>query len=234
MINNLDAGDIGLKAGPYMASTDEIFITVIGKGGHAATPNQVIDPILIASHIVIALQQIVSRVADPGISTVVSFGKIIGAGRTNVIPDEVILEGTVRTYSEPWRKEIHELIRKMATGIAEGMGAQCNVRISHGYPFLDNDQGLTEKLQTLASQYLGNDHVKTLEQRMTAEDFAYFAQRLPACLFRLGITNKNRGINSNLHTATFDVDEHCLETGMGVMAWFATCLLQPRKTTEIL
>jgi amidohydrolase len=234
VINNLDAGDIGLKAGPYMASTDEIFITVMGKGGHAATPNQVIDPILIASHIVIALQQIVSRVADPGIATVVSFGKIIGAGRTNVIPDEVILEGTVRTYSEPWRKEIHKLIRNMATGIAEGMGAKCNVRISHGYPFLNNDHGLTEKLQTLASQYLGNDHVKTLEQRMTAEDFAYFAQRLPACLFRLGITNTDKGINSNLHTATFDVDEHCLETGMGVMAWFASSLLQPRKTTEIL
>jgi len=234
VINNLNAGDVGLKSGPYMASTDEVFITVKGKGGHAATPNQVIDPILIAAHILIALQQIVSRNADPGIPTVVSFGKIVGAGRTNVIPDEVVMEGTVRTYNESWRREVHQLMEKMATGIAEGMGASCQVRISHGYPFLNNDPGLTEKLRDLASRFLGSDHVKELDPRMTAEDFAYFAERLPSCLYRLGITNEARGINSNLHTATFDVDEHSLETGMGLMAWFACNLLQPEKMTETL
>ena len=234
VINNLKTGDVGLKSGPYMASTDEVFITVKGKGGHAATPNQVIDPILIAAHILIALQQIVSRNADPGIPTVVSFGKIVGAGRTNVIPDEVVMEGTVRTYNESWRREVHQLMEKMATGIAEGMGASCQVRISHGYPYLNNDPGLTEKLQELASRFLGSDHVKELDPRMTAEDFAYFAERLPSCLYRLGITNEARGINSNLHTATFDVDEHCLETGMGLMAWFACNLLQPEKLTETL
>ena len=227
VINNMDAGDVGFKPGPYMASTDEIFITVRGKGGHAATPNQVIDPIVIASHIIIALQQIVSRNADPVMPTVVSFGKITGAGRTNIIPDEVTMEGTVRTYNETWRREVHQRIQKMATSIAEGMGATCLVRVSHGYPFLNNDPGLTEKLHTLASQYLGPDHVKDLELRMTAEDFAYFAERLPSCLYRLGITNEEKGINSNLHSATFDVDEHCLETGMGLMAWFACNLLQP-------
>ncbi len=231
VINNLQAGDVGLKPGPYMASTDEIFITVRGKGGHAATPSQVIDPILIASHIVIALQQIVSRHADPVMPTVVSIGKITGEGRTNIIPDEVKMEGTVRTYNESWRGEVHQLIQKIAVSIAEGMGATCHVRIAHGYPFLNNNPGLTGKLHTLASQYLGPDHVKDLEQRMTAEDFAYFAQRRPSCLYRLGITNEARGINSNLHTATFDVDEHCLETGMGLMAWFASNLLQPELKT---
>jgi amidohydrolase len=227
VINDMKAGDVGLKPGSYMASTDEIFITVRGKGGHAATPNQVIDPVLVASHIIVALQQIVSRNADPVMPTVVSFGKIVSDGRTNVIPDEVKMEGTVRTYNEAWRKEVHQRIQKIATGIAEAMGANCSVRVSHGYPFLNNDPCLTDKLHTLASQYLGPDHVKDLEQRMTAEDFAYFAQRLPSCLYRLGIANEEKGINSNLHTATFDVDEHCLETGMGLMAWIACSLLQP-------
>jgi len=231
VINNLDAGDVGLKPGPYMASTDEFFITVRGKGGHAATPSQVVDPILIASHIIIALQQIVSRNADPVMPTVVSVGRISGAGRTNIIPDEVIMEGTVRTYDEVWRREVHQRINKIAGSIAEGMGAACTVRISSGYPFLNNDPGLTEKLHALASQYLGNDHVKDLEQRMTAEDFAYFAERLPSCLYRLGITNEAKGLNANLHTATFDVDEKSLETGMGVMAWFACSLLQPEQKT---
>jgi amidohydrolase len=225
VINTLDAGDAGFRAGAYMASTDEIFITVRGKGGHAATPVQVIDPILIASHIVVALQQIVSRNADPVTPTVVSIGKIAGNGRTNIIPDEVTMEGTVRTYNESWRKEVHLRIEKIATGMAEAMGGSCEVRIAHGYPFLYNDPGLSEKLCILASEYLGADHVKELEQRMTAEDFAYFAREVPSCLFRLGIANETKGIRSNLHTATFDVDEQSLETGTGLMAWFAVELL---------
>lgn len=225
VINTLDAGEIGLKPGPYMASTDEIYITVKGKGGHAATPNQIIDPVLIASHIVVALQQIVSRNANPVVPTVISFGKIIGNGRTNVIPDDVTLDGTVRTYSEIWRKEVHERIRKMAVSIASGMGGSCDVRIAPGYPFLHNNPELTQRLETLAREYLGVDKVKSLEQRMTAEDFAYYAAKVPSCLFRLGIRNESRGITSNLHTATFDVDENSIVTGMEMLAWFAVNLL---------
>jgi amidohydrolase len=221
VINTLDAGDVGMRPGAYMASTDEIFITVKGKGGHAATPSQVIDPILIASHIIVALQQIVSRNADPVVATVVSFGKIAGNGRTNVIPDEVKIEGTVRTYNETWRKEVHRRIEQIAVNMAAGMGGTCEVRVSHGYPFLYNDPPLTDKLYLLAKEYLGAGHVKELEQRMTAEDFAYFARERPSCLYRLGIANEDLGISSNLHTATFDVDEKSLEIGMGLMAWFA-------------
>jgi len=221
VINTVDVGKIGLKAGPYMASTDEIFLTVKGKGGHAATPEQLVDPILIASHIVVALQQIVSRNANPIIPTVVSFGKISGEGRTNIIPDKVSIEGTVRTYDESWRKSIHEKITHMASSIATAMGGSCEVRIAHGYPFLENDVQLTSKIREWSAEYLGEKNVVDLDARMTSEDFAYFANEVPSCLYRLGIRNEQKGIVSNLHTSTFDVDEHCLQTGMGLMAWIA-------------
>ena len=225
VINTLDAGKVGMKVGRYMASTDEVFLTVRGKGGHAATPEQVIDPILIASHIVVALQQIVSRNANPVMPTVVSFGKIAGEGRTNVIPDEVKLEGTVRTYDEAWRKTVHERIASIASGIAESMGGSCETRIAHGYPFLHNDEILTPKIRSWATEYLGETNVVELEARMTAEDFAYFANEVPSCFYRLGIRNEEKGIVSNLHTSTFDVDESCLSTGMGLMAWLAVKML---------
>jgi amidohydrolase len=221
VINTVDVGKIGLKAGPYMASTDEIFLTVKGKGGHAATPEQVVDPILIASHIVVALQQIVSRNANPIIPTVVSFGKISGEGRTNIIPDKVTLEGTVRTYDETWRKSIHEKITQMASSIATAMGGSCEVRVSHGYPFLENDVPLTSRIRDWSAEYLGEKNVVELDARMTSEDFAYFANEVPSCLYRLGVRNEQKGIVSNLHTSMFDVDEHCLQTGMGLMAWIA-------------
>lgn len=226
VINTLEAGNVGMRAGAYMASTDEVFITVRGKGGHAATPGQVIDPVLIASHIIVALQQIVSRNAEPGIPTVVSFGRIMADGRTNIIPDEVKMDGTVRTYDEKWRKEVHRRIEQIAVAMASGMGGTCDVKISHGYPFLYNDPQLTGKLIHLASDFLGADHVKDLEKRMTAEDFAYFAREAPSCLYRLGIANQAKGIGSNLHTSTFDVDESSLKTGMGLMAWFAVEILR--------
>jgi amidohydrolase len=226
VINTLEKGHVGFRSGQYMASTDEFFLTVRGKGGHAATPAQVVDPIVIASHIVIALQQIVSRHADPVMPTVVSIGKIIGEGRTNVIPDVVRMEGTVRTYNETWRREIHGKIEQIATGIARAMGANCDVRISGGYPSLFNNPEITGQLQNWASEYLGSGFVSELPPRTTAEDFAYFAQRVPACLYRLGIGNKAKGIGSNLHTSTFDADEESLKTGMELMAWFAMKLLK--------
>lgn len=224
----LDAGTVGFNPGPDMASTDEIYLTVKGKGGHAAVPNIVVDPVLIAAHIVIALQQIVSRHADPSIPTVISFGRIIGEGRTNIIPNEVKIDGTVRTYDEAWRKEIHKRIESMATSIATGMGGSCEVRIAHGYPYLHNDEELTSQLKILAEEYLGKENVIPLEKRMTAEDFAYFAQRVPSCLYRLGVRNEAKGITSFLHSPTFDVDETALETGSGLMAWLAVNILQAR------
>jgi metal-dependent amidase/aminoacylase/carboxypeptidase family protein len=159
---------------------------------------------------------------------VVSFGKISGEGRTNIVPDKVTIEGTVRTYDESWRKSIHEKIIHMASSVAAAMGGSCDVRIAHGYPFLDNDGQLTSGIRELSKDYLGEKNVIELDARMTSEDFSYFANEVPSCLYRLGIRNEQRGIVSNLHTATFDVDEHCLQTGMGLMAWIAISRLNQK------
>jgi len=222
----LEAGKVGMRSGEYMASTDEVFLTVRGKGGHAAQPMNVIDPILIASHIIIALQQIVSRNASPTVPTVLSFGRIIGEGRTNVIPDKVIVEGTIRTFDEAWRKQAHQKITKMAQSIAEGMGGSCDVFIDSGYPFVYNDPEITAKTKDWAIEFLGQENVVDLPLRMTAEDFSYFAREAPSCFYRLGVRDEERGIISNLHTSTFDVDEKSLETGMGLMAWIAVNALK--------
>lgn len=225
VINTLESGQVGVKAGPYMASTDEVFLTVKGKGGHAATPELIIDPILIASHIIVALQQIVSRNANPTMPTVVSFGRITGDGRTNVIPDTVSIAGTVRTFDEAWRKTVHEKITFLSSSIAKAMGGNCDVKISHGYPALSNDEQLTGKIKSWAIDYLGENNVVDLETRMTAEDFSYYALEVPSCFFRLGIRDKSKGTWPNLHSTTFDVDESSLITGMGFMAYAAIRLL---------
>lgn len=229
VLPTLDCGKMGIRPGKYMASTDEIYLTVTGKGGHAATPDLNIDPIVIASHIIIALQQITSRYANPNMPTVLSFGKIIGSGRTNIIPDEVIIEGTLRTFDEKWRSEAHTRITGIAQSIAEGMGATCKVFIDNGYPFLVNDSILSENVKQLASEFLGIENVVDLDMRMTAEDFAYFSHLKPSCFYRLGTRNESKGIFSNLHTSTFDIDEDSLEIGMGLMAWLALNQLLPEN-----
>jgi len=217
----LEAGKVGFRSGQYMASTDEIFLTVKGKGGHAAQPSRNIDPILIASHIIVALQQIVSRFNSPEMATVLSFGRIIGDGQTNIIPNEVKIAGTIRTFDETWRKEAHQKIKKMAQSIAEGMGGSCDVKVDAGYPFVYNDPQITESSRSWAVELLGEDNVIDLPIRMTAEDFSYFANEVPSCFYRLGVANESLGINSSLHTPTFNVDEKSLQTGMSLMAWIA-------------
>jgi amidohydrolase len=215
----LEAGKIGLRSGKYMASTDEIHLTVKGKGGHAAIPHKVIDPVVISAHIILALQQVVSRNAQPTTPSVLSFGRIIADGLANVIPDEVRISGTMRTFDEKWRMEMQKRIRTISSSIAEGMGGQCEVSVNKGYPFVYNDPVITEKVKGYAEEYLGKENVSELEMRMTAEDFSYFANEIPGCFYRLGVMNEARGITSNLHTSTFDADESSLETGMGLMSW---------------
>lgn len=217
----MDAGKIGMKSGKYMASTDEINITVKGKGGHGAMPYALVDPILIASQIIISLQQIVSRNAHYNMPTVLSFGKIIAEGTYNVVPDEVKLLGTFRTLDEDWRADAHQLIEKMAKSIAQAAGGDCDVFIDRGYPYLVNDENVTQRSFQYAKDFLGEENVEDLEVRMTGEDFAYFAQKVPSCFYRLGVRNEKLGINANLHTSTFNIDESSLETGMGLMAWIA-------------
>ena len=216
---DLKAGKIGIKSGKYMASADEINITVKGKGGHAATPYMLVDPIVIASQIITAMQQLVSRNAHFNLPTVLSFGRFIADGAYNIIPDEVELKGTFRTFDEDWRAEAHKKIEKIATSIAESAGGECDVFIDKGYPFLVNNVAVSDRAYKNAVEFLGEENVVDLELRMTAEDFAYFAQHIPSCFYRLGIRNEEKGITSNLHTSTFDVDEKSLETGMGVMTW---------------
>jgi len=221
----LDAGKVGYRPGVYMASSDEIYITVKGTGGHGAIPHQLVDPVLIAAYIITGLQQIVSRNADPAIPSVLSFGKVDAPGATNVIPAEVRIEGTFRTMNERWREEARERITRMAPSIAEGMGGSCEVKIIHGYPVLSNHESFTRKAARLSGEFLGKENVVDLDLRMTAEDFAYFAEKIPGVFYRFGITDKAGKFTSPLHSATFMADETSLVTAMGNMAYLAIAFL---------
>jgi amidohydrolase len=217
----IPVGKIGFREGKYMASSDEIYLRVIGKGGHGAAPELTIDPILIASHIIIALQQVISRNASPKQPTVLSFGRIIGEGATNIIPDEVNIAGTFRALNEEWRAEGLKKIAKMAESLAEGMGGKCEVKISHGYPYLENNPELTKRIRAAAEAYMGKENVVDLDLAMGSEDFAYYSQLMPASFYRLGTRNESKGITSYVHTPTFDIDEDALKIGPGLMAWMA-------------
>lgn len=217
----LPAGTIGFREGLYMASTDELYVTVKGKGGHGAMPHLTVDPVLITAHIITALQSLVSRRANPIIPSVLSFGKVIANGATNVIPNEVKLEGTFRTLDENWRAEAHKLMVQTATQLAESMGGSCEFEVRKGYPFLQNDINVTRRAKEHARSYVGADKVVDLDIWMAAEDFAYYSQEMPACFYRLGTRNEARGITSGVHTPTFDIDEDALELSTGLMAWLA-------------
>ncbi len=217
----VDAGKAGFREGMYMASSDEIYLRVIGKGGHASAPELAIDPVLIGSHIIVALQQIISRNANPKHPSVLSFGKIIADGATNIIPDEVKIAGTFRALNEEWREAGLKKIETMAKSLAEGMGGQCEVTISKGYPVLNNDVSLTRRIRESANEYLGIDNVVDIDLTLASEDFAHYSQVIPASFYRLGTRNEKRNITSNVHTPTFDIDEDALKTGPGLMAWMA-------------
>ncbi|MEM6830395.1 MAG: M20 family metallopeptidase [Bacteroidota bacterium] len=215
----IQTGKVGFRKGKYMASADEIYLTVKGKGGHAAMPENFVDPIAIASQIIVSLQQVVSRFANPKIPSVLSFGKIAGGKVNNVIPDEVKIDGTFRTFNEAWRKEALKRIKEMAMGIAESMGASCDVTIADGYPFLANNEAYTANNIHAAKAYLGEENVEELDLWMAAEDFAFYSHHVDACFYRLGTRNESMGKTSGVHTPTFDIDEDALKTGMGLMAY---------------
>jgi len=217
----IETGKVGFRSGIYMASTDELYVTVHGKGGHGAQPHQNIDPVLITAHIIVALQQIVSRNADPRLPSVLSFGKVNADGATNIIPNEVKLEGTFRTLNEEWRNEAHRLMKKMAEGIAESMGGSCDFNIMRGYPFLINEEKLTANAISYAQDYLGKENVVDLDIWMAAEDFAYYSQVTDACFYRLGTGNAAKGTTYSVHTPNFDIDEDALKTSTGLMAYIA-------------
>jgi amidohydrolase len=217
----IPAGKVGFRSGLYMASADELYLTIKGKGGHGAMPETFIDPVLISAHLLVALQQIVSRVANPKIPSVLSFGRVEALGATNIVPNEVKIQGTFRTLDEAWRAKAHEKMRQIAEGIVEGMGGQLDFEIRKGYPFLKNNPELTARSVAAAQAYLGAENVLDLDIWMASEDFAYFSQEIDGCFYRLGTRNEARGITSGVHTPTFDIEEEALEIGAGLMAWLA-------------
>lgn len=226
VLPEMEAGTVGFRPGPYMASADEIYITAKGNGGHAALPEKINDPVLMASHMLITLQQEINRKAPKGVPTVLSFGKVIADGAMNVIPDEVSLEGTFRTMNESWRKEAHQLIDRVTRGIAESMGGTVELEIRHGYPVLKNDPGITARSRALAIDMLGRDHVEDMDIRMTAEDFGWFSNAYPAMLYRLGVRSSKNSEIHPLHTNRFRADESALRTGMSMLTWLAVNLLK--------
>lgn len=221
----MEAGTLGFRSGMSMASADEIYITVRGEGGHAASPHLTTDIILVASHIVVALQQIISRRKDPLSPSVLSICAFNGGYTTNVIPAEVKLQGTFRAMDEAWRFRAHELIRQEVQAIAEGMGASLEIDIPVGYPCLINHEAVTAEARRLAEAFMGPGHVETIPMRMGAEDFAFYSQQIPACFYRLGVGNRARGIEAGVHTPHFDIDEKAIEIGMGAMAYLAYGML---------
>jgi amidohydrolase len=214
-------GKIGFREGMYMASTDELYMTVTGKGGHGAMPDICIDPVLITCHIIIALQQIISRNKDPKMPSVLSFGKVIANGATNVIPNVVKVEGTFRCMNEAWRADGLAKMIKMAEGMADAMGGECEFYVLKGYPYLENEPLLTRRMKTAAIDYMGAENVIDLDLWMAGEDFAFYTHHVDACFYRLGTRNEAKGIVSGVHTPTFNIDETALEIGPGLMAWLA-------------
>jgi hippurate hydrolase len=215
----MEVGKLSFRSGKVMASADEIYITIKGKGGHAAAPHWTTDTILVASHLIVALQQIVSRKSNPFSPSVLSICSIQGGHSTNVIPAEVKLMGTFRTMDESWRFKAHELIEQQARAIAAGMDADIDFRIDVGYPTVYNHEGLNSIAKNLAETFMGQEKVEETELRMGAEDFGYYSQQIPGCFYRLGTGNISKNIISGVHTPTFNIDESAIPIGMGIMAW---------------
>lgn len=214
----LEAGKVGLKAGIYMASCDELYFTVNGKGGHAAMPKLNVDPIIAASKLILALQEIPENLCPKEIPCVLAIGRIEGLGATNVIPDKVELQGTFRTMNELWRGTAHKLIDEISRQVSLASNTTINVRIEKGYPYLENNPELTEKTRILLKKSCGESNVIDLPIRMTGEDFSFFAQKIPATFIRLGVRNEPKGIIHAVHNARFDIDESALLKGIEVLA----------------
>lgn len=217
----MDAGKVSFRKGKVMASADELYITIRGKGGHAASPQLSVDPILISAHLITSLQQVISRKNDPFNPCVLSITSIQGGTTTNVIPDQVKLMGTFRAMNETWRRQAHELIKKTTTELVQSMGGEADVHIDVGYPCVINNDSITEKATTQAIQLFGEKNVEETEIRMGAEDFGYYAQKIPACFFRLGTRNQEKGITHGVHTSRFNIDEEAIEKGVSLMTWLA-------------
>jgi len=218
----LEIGKLSFRQGMVMASADELYFTIKGKGGHAAAPHTTVDTILIASHLILALQQIISRNRNPFSPSVLSITSVQGGHTTNVIPSEVKLMGTFRAMEENWRFKAHELIRKISLELVHSMGAEIDLHIDVGYPVVYNNEQLNAVARIRAEEFMGKENVLETEIRMGSEDFGYYTQLIPGCFYRLGVMNVEKGITSGVHTPTFNIDESAISIGMGMMAWLAS------------
>ncbi|MEM7654725.1 MAG: M20 family metallopeptidase [Bacteroidota bacterium] len=216
----MDCGQIGVRPGMYMASADEIYLKVIGKGGHAAQPHNFIDPIMITAQMLVGLQQVVSR-SDPRVPSILSFGKLQADGATNVIPTEVFVHGTFRTMDEGWRETALQKIEQIAHHTALSLGGKVEVNIRRGYPVLSNDEALTMRARAAVADYMGEEQIEDMDLWMASEDFSYYTHEVPGCFYRLGTRNEARGIVHGVHTPQFDIDETALGHSTGLMAWLA-------------
>ena len=218
---HLPAGHLGVRPGPFMASADELYLTVRGQGGHAASPHLLVDPVLAQAHVLTALQAVISRHRPPGIASILSFGRVEALGATNIIPDEVDLVGTFRSMDEDWRFQAHDLIRRTAEKTAQALGATCEVRIDVGYPALANDAGLAETVRETASQVLGKARVHALPEWYASEDFAWYTREIPGCFYILGTGSEKADSLHGLHTPRFTIDESAMEVGVATLAGLA-------------
>lgn len=221
----LDTGRLGFATGPYMASSDEIFITLSGPGGHAAVPDETPDTVLAAAQLVVNLQQVTARLAPPDVPTVLSFGRLEAAGATNVIPATVRLAGTFRTMNENWRNTAHDHIRRITEHTAAAYGVQAHCEIKRGYPVLVNHPQLTNTLRRGMEQLLGPENIADLPIRMASEDFARYTHLMPGCLFRLGTGGPGSAYRHSVHTPHFDIHPDALPLGAAAMAWAALTAL---------
>ena len=220
----LNHGKLSFRKGRVMASADELYVSIKGPGGHAATPHQTVDTVLVAAQLITSLQSIISRNRDPQNPSVLSICSVHGGNTTNVIPSEVKLMGTFRAMDEVWRFKAHELMIQQAKGLSLATGAEIDFKVDVGYPTVDNEPVITEAAWKLADAYMGASNVEETEKRMGAEDFGYYSQVIPGCFFRLGVRNESKGIIHNVHTPHFNIEEEAIENGVGMMAWLGTQL----------
>jgi len=221
----MNVGKIGFRPGQYMAACDELYITVKGKGGHAALPNEYNNPIMIIAELLPKLEAYVESLSDGTSPYIFAIGKLQADGATNVIPQSAFAEGTLRTMDEPWRKSIHEKMQQFVLEFLASKNAQGALRIVKGYPSLLNNEMFTKQSMQSAKDYLGAENVEEMDIRMTAEDFSFYSQKVPACFFRLGVRNEGLGITYGVHHPKFDIDQNALKVGAGVMAQIALSAL---------
>ena len=220
----LNHGKLSFRKGRVMASADELYVSIKGPGGHAATPHQTVDTVLVAAQLITSLQTIIARNRDPQNPSVLSICSVHGGNTTNVIPTEVKLMGTFRAMDEVWRFKAHELMMQQAKGLSLATGAEIDFKVDVGYPTVDNEPVITEAAWKLADTFMGASNVEETEKRMGAEDFGYYSQVIPGCFFRLGVRNESKGIIHNVHTPHFNIEEEAIENGVGMMAWLGTQL----------